>query len=206
MVSYTLIGFPFRGLGETIRLMFHYSGVEFVDKRLTPEQWTAMKPLTPYGQLPILEVDGKPLAQSGAIYRFLAKKFGMNGSDDWEAAQLDSLILMMDDFRNDCREFFGVITGTQKGDKAALFNRQFKPAADKYIPALERALHASGSGFFSKKGVSYVDFYVAEYVDTLNGFLPEFLVKHPALLDHSKRVHDLPQIQKYLSTRPKTAV
>ncbi|KAE9552229.1 hypothetical protein FO519_004573 [Halicephalobus sp. NKZ332] len=206
MVNYTLIYFPIRGLGETARLMFHYAGVEFTDKKVTPEQWAAMKPLTPYGQLPILEVDGKQLAQSSAIYRFLANKFGLGGSDEWEAAQLDSLVFMMADFRTECRQFFSVATGREPGDKLSLYNSQFKPAAEKYIPALERSLNASGSGFFGKSGVTFVDFFVAEYVNTLHGFLPEFFEKHQGLLEHSKRVHSLPQLEGYLSTRVKTPV
>lgn len=31
---------------------------------------------SPFGQLPFLEVDGKKLAQSAAIARFLAREFG----------------------------------------------------------------------------------------------------------------------------------
>ena len=113
---------------------------------------------------------------------------------------------MMADFRTECRQFFAVATGREPGDKAALYNSQFKPAAEKYIPPLERALNVSGSGFFGKSGVTFVDFFVSEYVDTLSGFLPEFFQKHQGLLEHSKRVHGLPQLEKYLATRVKTPV
>jgi len=33
---------------------------------------------TPFGQMPVLEVDGVKLGQSYAIARFLARKFGKN--------------------------------------------------------------------------------------------------------------------------------
>jgi glutathione S-transferase len=34
------------------------------------------------GRLPILEVDGKPIAQSKSIARFVAKKYGFTGADE----------------------------------------------------------------------------------------------------------------------------
>lgn len=58
-----------------------------------------IKPEFEYGQLPILEVDGKQLAQSNAICRFLAKKFDLNGAGDWEAAKIDELADVLVDFR-----------------------------------------------------------------------------------------------------------
>lgn len=58
------------------RLAFHLGGLAFDDVRVTREQWNALKPKCPFGQLPILEVNGKILAQSNAILRFVGKKTG----------------------------------------------------------------------------------------------------------------------------------
>jgi glutathione S-transferase len=40
----------------------------------------------------VLEVDGKMLAQSHAIARFVAKKHGLAGKDAWEAALCDQFV------------------------------------------------------------------------------------------------------------------
>uniref|UniRef100_F1LBG7 Glutathione S-transferase 1 n=1 Tax=Ascaris suum TaxID=6253 RepID=F1LBG7_ASCSU len=76
MSQYKLTYFNIRGLGEGARLIFHQAGVEFEDNRLSREDWPSLKPSTPFGQLPLLEVDGEVLAQSTAIFRYLGRKFG----------------------------------------------------------------------------------------------------------------------------------
>lgn len=98
---YKLTYFNERARGEPIRLIFVYAGVPFEDNRLTEKEFYSRKEskflasldkttsLTyflafPNGQLPILEVDGELLSQSGAITRFVARKFGLGGHDDWE--------------------------------------------------------------------------------------------------------------------------
>lgn len=43
----------------------------------------------PFGQIPVLEIDGKVVNQSIAISRYLAKKAGLAGDDEWESLLID---------------------------------------------------------------------------------------------------------------------
>lgn len=51
------------------------------------------------GQVPILEVDGIQVHQSIAIGRYVAKKVGLAGSNDWENLQIDIVVDTVNDFR-----------------------------------------------------------------------------------------------------------
>lgn len=54
---------------------------------------------TPFGQMPLLEVDGKVAHQHLAICRYLGKKFGLAGDNDWEALQIDTIADTVNDYR-----------------------------------------------------------------------------------------------------------
>jgi len=63
--------FDIEGVAEQIRLALVLSGTEFEDKRIVFSEWPAMKPTTPYGQLPLLQIDDGPVrTQSNAILRW----------------------------------------------------------------------------------------------------------------------------------------
>ena len=85
--KYKLVYFDAPGRAELIRWIFAYGGQEFEDHRIKREDWPSLKATTPFGKLPYLEVDGKALPESVAIARFAARKTGLVGSDDFEAAQ-----------------------------------------------------------------------------------------------------------------------
>lgn len=76
-----------------MQLLFAAAGAQFEDCRIeltslagpdakgnqTAITWPAYKSETPYGQLPVLIVDGVKIAQSGAIQRYIAARYGLNG-------------------------------------------------------------------------------------------------------------------------------
>ncbi|KAI1692485.1 glutathione S-transferase 1 [Ditylenchus destructor] len=99
--SYKFSYFDVRALGEPIRLLFHYVGQPFQDERVDRNEWNEdwskdrtgnkecewnqnRKAKTPFGKLPLLEVDGGKvvITQSSAIARFIAEKNGLAGKDD----------------------------------------------------------------------------------------------------------------------------
>lgn len=53
----------------------------------------------PMGQMPVLEVDGIRVHQSVAIGRYLAKRVGLAGANDWESLQIDSVVDTINDLR-----------------------------------------------------------------------------------------------------------
>ena len=59
--------------------------------------WAAIKPTTPFGQVPVLYVDSKPLAESAAIAAYAAKLGGLMPDDPWKAAKADEAFFFTDD-------------------------------------------------------------------------------------------------------------
>lgn len=122
MASYKLTYFGLKGIGEALRFLLSYGGVEFEDVRVTFDQWPSLKPSmfifllqtqycnsyyilflyyleTPFGVLPLLEIDGKEWHQSLALSRYLGKKFGLGGNNDLEDLEIDAIVDSVNDFR-----------------------------------------------------------------------------------------------------------
>lgn len=62
-----------------------------VKKRIIPD--------TPFGQMPLLEHNGKVAHQSLAICRYLAKQVKLVGKDDWEDLEIDATADTISDLR-----------------------------------------------------------------------------------------------------------
>ena len=60
----------------------------------------ALKPSLPFGQLPVLEVDGVIIGQSMAIARYLANEYGIAGTSNTVKAQVDEVVDVMNDLQD----------------------------------------------------------------------------------------------------------
>ncbi|CAH0559463.1 unnamed protein product [Brassicogethes aeneus] len=103
--AYKVTYFDLTALGEPLRFLCSYGNldwedfrVEYIKPGVPSQQWEELKPKMPYGQMPILEHEGKMAHQSVAISRFLAKKVGLVGKDDWEDLIIDSTVDTVYDF------------------------------------------------------------------------------------------------------------
>ncbi|EGT40878.1 hypothetical protein CAEBREN_08009 [Caenorhabditis brenneri] len=205
MVSYKLVYFQSRGNGEIARQVLKYAGQEFVDERITKEEWATIKDSTPFGQVPVLFVDGKQLAQSIAIVRYLAKQFGMAGNSSWEEAQVDALGDQFKDYRIEARPFFRVKMGFGEGDVEKLQKEVFLPALNKMYGIFTKYLKEAGSGYLVGNGLTWIDLAIAQHSADLLQHDEKVLDEFPEMKEHRLRVHNIPNIKKWIEERPVTS-
>ncbi|KAI6174100.1 hypothetical protein M3Y98_01153300 [Aphelenchoides besseyi] len=204
--TYKLLYMNVRAFGEPIRLFLHYKGIEFEDVRFDRNGFyhaPELKKLTPYGKVPVLIINDKPIAQSGAILRHLARKFDLNGKNEEEVTKTDELLGFIYDCFGKLNVFPVVFAGLVPGNKDELFKEYFLPTVEYCLPIMSQLLKSSGSGYFLPSGLTYVDFTFAEFFNTLAGVDSSQFDKYPELLEHMRRVHSLPGIREYVEKRPK---
>ena len=86
--------------GEECRLAFTLAGVDFEDRRVTRDEWLALKPTSPFGGLPILEVEGHPpIGQSNAILTYIGRRYGLHPTDLAAAALHEGVLAHVEDLR-----------------------------------------------------------------------------------------------------------
>ena len=203
MSTYKLTYFNSKGLAEVTRLIFAQAGVQYEDKRVTREEWLKLKPNTPYGELPVLEVDGKQLAGSGAFARFVAERFNLAGSNDFENADIASIIVVLKDL---AQKIFQVAFEKDETRKADLK----KALEEEHIPKILGALEKRAAGNNSTNGwiwgakVTYAELHAYHILGYVKMFSPNVLDKYPVLAKMYTSVENLPNIAKWLEERPKT--
>ncbi|PIO62764.1 hypothetical protein TELCIR_15663, partial [Teladorsagia circumcincta] len=125
----------------------------------------------PFGQIPVLEVDGKQLAQSHAIARYVARQFGHSGKTPFDEALVDSIADQYKDFDSAAWPFFAVLLGFEKGDLEYQLQNAFGPARDKLFTCLTKFLQHNDSGYLVGDSLTWADLLLAE-LDTYSEKIP----------------------------------
>jgi glutathione S-transferase len=195
------------GRGEAVRLALTIGKVPFEDDRLSREGFAARVRELPYGALPVLYIDGKPLAQSNAICRYIGKLTDLYPSDPWQAALCDEIL-------DTVEEVTMHIGSTMSMDDQQKKDRRLKLIAET-LPALlgglEQRLKLGGGEFFVNHRMSVADLKASDLVGWLrSGMLDhiptDFIDKvAPSIGQHNDRVTKDPRISAYYAQRAKTA-
>ncbi|RCN48923.1 glutathione S-transferase protein [Ancylostoma caninum] len=204
MVHYKLTYFDGRGAAEIIRQVFVLAGQDYEDVRLSHEEWPKHKAQMPFGQMPVLEVDGKQLAQSLAIVRFIARKFGFAGKCLFEEALVDSIADQHKDFINEIRPFLRVSMGFEQGDLEKLAKEIYLPAREKFFGFMTKFLKESKSGYLVGDSLTFADLYLAETSSELAKKIPATYDGFPEVKAHAEKVRSNPALKKWIETRPVT--
>ncbi|VDO85502.1 unnamed protein product [Heligmosomoides polygyrus] len=203
MVHYKLTYFNGRGAAEIIRQLFAIAGKDYEDVRLTSEEWPKHKPEMPFGQVPVLEVDGQKLAQSLAIVRYLARQFGYAGKTPFEEALVDSIGDQYKDFVNEVRPYLRVALGYQEGDEVSFLSRTFGGRSADTVCLVSAVLCCLNSGYLVGDSLTWADLVLAEMAEVAKK-VPTLYDGFPEVKAHSEKIRSIPALAKWLQTRPET--
>lgn len=206
MPKYVLTYFNFRARAELPRLLFAVAGEEFEDKRITKiEDWLEIKPKMPFGQLPILEVDGEKISQSLTIARFLAGEFGLAGNTPVERAKADMVVECISDMMDPIMPCYREKDPAKKDEMRSNYEDLLPDFLEKMENLLK--LNQGGDGYFVGDSLSWADLAVMNAWHWIPGFgvFPQ-IHKYPKLQAHRLRIEEHPKVADWLERRPETPV
>jgi len=206
MPTYKLIYFDLRARAEVCRLLFAAAGVPYEDVRVDRSRWPEMKPTTPFGQMPILEVDGVKLCQSKAIARYLAGEFGFAGETALDRARADMIVDCAEDVMKPSLAFFHEKDPAKQAEMKDKFVKETLPAA---LLSFEKLLieNKGGESYFVGDKMTWADIGFADlccWFSSLQVEIPFDTV--PKLKALKERVESTPKIAEWIKNRPVTTL
>merc|ERR1711994_134350 len=177
--------FPARGRAEISRLILAHAGVKFDDIRLTGEDFAKVKPLLPYGSMPILEYKGEVICESMALNK----------------SKADEIVLAV----NGIFESVAKCLFAPEGEKAGLKKKLIEETLPQKFGQLEGRLCLNGGQFFSGNALTYADIMLVVLQDNLRSAViggGDVIEKFPKMCNLFQRVSCLPNIKAWRGSRP----
>lgn len=178
--------------------------IPFEDERISKDQWKDVRDKMPFKALPVLTVDGTPMAQSQAMERYLGKLGGLYPSDPFTAFKVDEVMDTVLDVWWKLYE--------NMGDDKEKFRKSrenfVKVEMPKLIGGLEKKLELYGKGPWAVGDkVGNADVSITTLVTTIRCGILDHVPKD--LLDGYRRVmavfeavNSLPEIVEWYKEHP----
>ncbi|KAH7956274.1 hypothetical protein HPB52_007780 [Rhipicephalus sanguineus] len=191
-----------RSLGQPLRNLLIYKGVEFEDKRYphgpppeySREAWLREKFTLgfPFPNIPYYVDDDVKITQSVAILRYLGRKHDLAGRDDQETTELDVL-------EQQARDMFLAIpyqATNVPGCKGGL--EWYAENMGYVLEPWEK--HLSDNKWALGDRLTYVDFMLYEGFDWHREFKPDAMEPYPNIAEYLKRFEELPNIKEFFAS------
>jgi glutathione S-transferase len=189
--------------GEAARLAMVIGGVPFEDDRVKFPDWESRKPSTPFGALPVLELDGQTVAQSNGINRYVGKLAGLYPSDAWQAALCDEAMDAVEEIATRLWSTMPLPAAEKKVQRESLAAGLLSSSLER----LQRRLVAHGGQYFADGRLTVADLKVFVWIRHLRSGqldhvpvdLPDRVA--PQLVEHYERVKEYPAVKAYYAER-----
>ncbi|RUS71653.1 hypothetical protein EGW08_020593 [Elysia chlorotica] len=199
--------FPLRGRAEVPRLVLHYAKKEFTDNRIAPADWGTLKPKTPFGSLPYLEVGNEAFGQSMAIASYVARESGLYGSNNIDALKIDQILQLREDLIIEEVKVWKEKDPAKNAEMTKNMNENVYP---KILGNFEKLVKANQTKTGSKYAVgdklTLADIILFEGTVTACQKDPSILDKYPAVKSVATLVAGLDGIKQYLANRAKADI
>jgi glutathione S-transferase len=201
--QYKLTYFNGRGRAEPARLILAYADAKYEDNRVEGATWAALKPKTPFGQVPVLEIDGGKvtLAQSKTIYRYLANEFNLVPKDHIQAARADMLVDGHDDV---LKHFTPWFLEKDPAKKQEIWKKLETEHIAPFVALYEKFLTTNGTGYFVTNSITWADIYLYDVFSSLKSKSPHLFEGHAKLAEFVDKIGKEPKIKAWVDKRPKT--
>jgi glutathione S-transferase len=192
-----VIYFNIRGRAEAIRLMFEELGVAYDEQRLnSAEEWRAMKPLTPFGAVPIYEEGDLRFAQTQAIHRHIARTRGLYGQNERERVECD---VAAEAVSEAIEALWRLFWDPDYKDKLETFAAG--PLSDSLLNLERWFMRASPAPrYWVGDGLTYADFFAYHFLDEVDALFPAALAARPLLKGFHAAFEARPRIAAYIAS------
>ncbi|XP_061162764.1 glutathione S-transferase 1-like [Saccostrea echinata] len=202
MPKYVYTYFDARGRAEPARMLFAVAGVPFEDRRIKQEDWPALKPKTPIGSLPVLEVDGESIAQSLVIFRHLSRCFGLDGKTLLDKARIEEIVENL----TEVKEAGFKVAFCQDEEEKKKLQESCMKTFDNVCNRIEKIISSNKSkdGWAVGEKMSFADIMLFEVFEGTLKQDPSALDKYPKIKACRQKAEANKNLKDYVSKREET--